>query len=317
MAAYIARRVAFILPVALVVSFITFMLIHLIPGDPARVLLGEDANPQNVAALDKQLGLDQPFPLQYGHWLTRAALHGDLGQSIILQQPVTAAIAQRLPVTLELGAAALIYSLALAIPLGVLAASRRNTLIDYFVNSLSLIGSAIPSFVLGLVFILFFAVFLRIVPPGGYVPFSEDPLRNLQDLIMPAIVLGTAAVSINMRQVRANMLEILDQDYIRTARAKGLSRRRVLYVHALRNALLPLLTIVGLQVGAILAGTFIVESIFLWPGIGNLAIQSILAKDYPVVQGVVLLSALAYMLTNLLVDIGYGILDPRISYESR
>jgi peptide/nickel transport system permease protein len=303
-------------PVALVVSFITFMLIHLIPGDPAQVLLGEDATTQNVAALDQQLGLDQPVPVQYMRWLGRA-LHGDLGRSIILQQPVTAAIAQRLPVTIELGVAALIFSLVLAIPLGVLAATRRNTIIDYLVNATSLFGTAIPGFVLGLVFILFFAVFLKLFPPGGYVPFGEDPLHNLQDLVMPAIVLGTGAVSVNLRQVRANMLEVLNQDYIRTARAKGLSRIHVLYVHALRNALMPLLTIVGIQVGAILAGTFIVETIFLWPGIGSLAIQSILAKDYPVVQGVVLLSALAYMLANLLVDIGYGILDPRISHDSR
>ncbi len=315
MAAYIARRVAFIIPVALVVSFLTFMLIHLIPGDPARVLLGEEATPQNVAALDKQLGLNQPISTQYLHWLGNA-LHGNLGQSIILQQPVTAAIAQRLPVTLELGFVALLFSLVVSIPLGVLAASYRNSPIDYVVNVLSIIGSTVPSFVLGLIFILVFAVLLKIFPPGGYVPFNQDPAQNLRDLIMPAIVLGSAAVSINMRQVRANMLEILHQDYIRTARAKGLTRRRVLFVHALRNALLPLLTIVGIQVGAILGGTFIVESIFLWPGIGSLAIQSILAKDYPVVQGVVLLSALAYMTANLLVDIGYGFLDPRISYAS-
>ncbi len=315
MAAYIARRVTFIVPVALVVSFLTFMLIHLIPGDPARVLLGEEATPQNVAALDKQLGLNQPITTQYLQWLGHA-LHGNLGQSIILQQPVTTAIAQRLPVTLELGFVALLFSLVVSIPLGVLAASFRNSPIDYIVNVLSIIGSTVPSFVLGLVFILVFAVLLKFVPPGGYVPFNQDPAQNLRDLIMPAIVLGSAAVSINMRQVRANMLEILHQDYIRTARAKGLTRRRVLFVHALRNALLPLLTIVGIQVGAILGGTFIVESIFLWPGIGSLAIQSILAKDYPVVQGVVLLSALAYMTANLLVDIGYGFLDPRISYAS-
>ncbi len=315
MAAYIARRVAFIIPVALVVSFLTFMLIHLIPGDPARVLLGEEATPQNVAALDKQLGLNQPITTQYLQWLGHA-LHGNLGQSIILQQPVPTALAQRLPVTLALGVVGLLFSLVVSIPLGVLAASFRNSPIDYVVNVLSIIGSTVPSFVLGLVFILVFAVLLKIFPPGGYVPFNQDPVQNLRDLIMPAIVLGSAAVSINMRQVRANMLEILHQDYIRTARAKGLTRRRVLFVHALRNALLPLLTIVGIQVGAILGGTFIVESIFLWPGIGSLAIQSILAKDYPVVQGVVLLSALAYMTANLLVDIGYGFLDPRISYAS-
>jgi len=303
------------IPVALLVSFVTFMLIHLVPGDPARVLLGESATPQTVAALDHQLGLDKPLWTQYALWLGQA-LHGNLGQSIQLQQPVTTAIIQRLPVTAELGVLALIVSVALAIPLGVAAAARRNTSFDWLVNILSLIGTAIPNFVLGLLLILFLAVVLRPFPPGGYVPFTQDPLGNLRDIILPVVTLAAGAVAGNMRQIRASMIEVLNQDYIRTARAKGLSQRRVYYLHALRNALLPLLTIVGLQAGAILSGAVVIETIFLWPGVGQLAIQSILAKDYPVVQGVVLLSALSYMLINLLVDISYGVLDPRISLKS-
>jgi peptide/nickel transport system permease protein len=195
-----------------------------------------------------------------------------------------------------------------------MAATNPNGRLDWLVNVTSLLGTAIPSFVLGLLLILVFAVSIRIFPPGGYVPFSEDPLGNLRDLVLPAVALGVGAVAVNLRQVRTSMLEVLHEDYIRTAWAKGLRPRQVNYRHALRNALMPLLTIVGLQVGAILAGTFVIETIFLWPGIGALTIQSIFSKDYPVVQGVVLLAALSYMAVNLFVDIGYRVLDPRVSY---
>lgn len=315
MMTYLARRLLTMIPVALLVTFVTFMIIHLIPGDPARVLLGESATPQTVAALRHQLGLDKPLLVQYFVWLGQA-LHGDLGQSIQLSQPVTQAIVQRLPITLELGVVSLIVSVALAIPLGVLAAGRRNTAIDWLINVTSLVGTAIPNFVLGLILILFLAVIVRVFPPGGYVPFTEDPLENLHRLILPAVTLAAGAVAGNMRQIRASMIEVLGQDYIRTARAKGLSRGRVYFVHALRNALLPFLTIVGLQAGAILGGAVIIETIFLWPGVGQLAVQSILSKDYPVVQGIVLLSALSYMLVNLLVDVSYGVLDPRINLSA-
>lgn len=314
MTRYIARRLLFMLPVALLVSFVTFMLIHLVPGDPARVLLGEEATPQSVAALRQQLGLDRPLAVQYALWLWQA-IHGNLGESIQLQQPVIQAIVQRLPVTIELGVASLIFSVALAVPFGVMAATNRNGRLDWLVNVTSLLGTAIPSFVLGLLLILVFAVFIRVFPPGGYVPFSEDPLGNLRDLVLPAVALGTGAVAVNLRQVRTSMLEVLHEDYVRTAWAKGLRPRQVNYRHALRNALMPLLTIVGLQAGAILAGTFVIETIFLWPGIGSLTIQSIFSKDYPVVQGVVLLAALSYMAVNLFVDIGYRVLDPRVSYD--
>lgn len=316
MSQYLIRRIIFIIPVALIVCLMTFMIIHLIPGDPARVLLGEEATPQTVAALNKQLGLDQPLPTQFGLWFWQA-LHGNLGDSIQLQQPVIQAIVQRVPVTAELGLISLLYSLAIAVPLGIYAATHRNTWIDWVVNVLSLLGTAIPGFVLGLLLILFFAVFIRIFPPGGYVPFSDDPLGNIRDLILPVITLGTAAVAGNMRQIRASMIEALSQDYVRTARAKGLPNRKVYYIHALRNAVLPVVTIVGLQVGSIIAGAFIVETIFLWPGVGQLAVNSILSKDYPVVQGVVLMAALSYMTANLLVDVSYVFLDPRIRFDKQ
>jgi peptide/nickel transport system permease protein len=313
---YVTRRLIFILPVAFIVCFITFMMIHLVPGDPAQILLGEYATPQMIAAMRAQLGEDKPLPVQFGLWFWHA-IHGNLGISLQLQQPVSQVIIQRIPATAELGVSALIFSLVIGIPLGVYAATHRNTWIDWLVSVTSLFGVAIPNFVLGLLLIFFLAVGSRIFPPGGYVPFTENPAGNLRDLVLPMITLGAASVAVNMRQIRASMIEALNQDYIRTARAKGLVERNVQYAHALRNALLPLLTIVGLQVGAILGGAFVVESVFLWPGIGQLTILSITAKDYPLVQGVVLIAALSYMAANLLVDICYVIIDPRIRFDNQ
>ena len=311
MVRYIARRILFIIPVALLVSFMTFMIIHIIPGDPARLLLGEFATPQSLAALRQQLGLDKPLIEQFVIWLWQL-FHGNLGQSIQLQQPVLDAITQRLPITVELGVCSLIFSLVIAFPLGIYSATHRNTWVDWVMNVLILLSTAIPSFVLGLVLIFVFAVTIRIFPAGGYIPFDQDPLNNIRDLILPMVALGTGAVAGNMRQIRANMIEVLGQDYIRMARAKGMGERRINYLHALRNAIIPVLTIIGIQVGSIIAGTFVIETIYLWPGVGQLAVTSIFSKDYPVVQGIVLLSALAYMGANLLVDISYVLLDPRI-----
>lgn len=316
MTRYILRRIFFIIPVALLVCFLTFLVIHLVPGDPARVLLGEEATPETVAALRQQLGLDKPLLAQFGLWFWQL-VHGNLGQSIQLQQPVLTAFAQRLPITAELGISALVFSLALAFPLGIYSATHRHTWIDRVVNVLVLISTAIPGFVLGLILILIFAVNIRLFPPGGYVSFSDDPMGNIRVLLLPMITLATGSVAVNMRQIRANMIEVLSQDYIRTARAKGLPERRVEYLHALRNAIIPVITIIGLQVGAIIGGTFVVETIFLWPGVGQLAVSSILSKDYPMVQGVVLLSAFLYMGANLLVDIFYVVLDPRIRFDKQ
>src|SRR5712692_11125553 len=231
MSRYILQRLFFIIPVALLVCFLTFLVIHLVPGDPARVLLGQEATPETVAALRQQLGLDQPLPAQFGLWFWQL-LHGNLGQSIQLQQPVLDAILQRLPVTAELGICSLLFSLVLAIPMGIYSATHRNTWIDWLANVSSLFSTAIPGFVLGLLLIFFFAVDIRLFPPGGYVSFDEDALGNIRDLILPMVTLGAGAVALNMRQIRASMIEALSQDYIRTARAKGLSERQVSYLHA-------------------------------------------------------------------------------------
>jgi len=308
---YIIQRILFMIPVALLVSFMAFMLVHLVPGDPARVLLGEDATPQNVAALQRQLGLNKPLIVQFALWLWQA-VHGNLGESIMLHQPVTQVLMERLPVTIELGVASLLFSLVLAIPLAVYSATHRHSRVEWLINFTTLGGTAIPGFVFALILIFLFAVVFRLFPPGGFTPFLDDPLENLHDLLLPMFALGIGAVAVNLRQIRANMIEVLEQDYVRTARAKGISERRVTYVHALRNALVPLLTIVGLQIGAILGGAFVIETIFLWPGIGAEAVQSIFEKDYPMIQGIVLLVAFSYMLTNLLVAILYSVFDPRI-----
>jgi len=308
---YTAQRILFIIPVALLVSFMTFMIVHIIPGDPARILLGEFATPQELVALRQQLGLDKPLLQQFVIWLWQL-FHGNLGQSIQLQQPVLDAITQRFPVTAELGICSLLFSLVIAFPLGIYSATHRNSALDWIMNVLILLSTAIPSFVLGLVLIFIFAVTIRIFPAGGYVPFNQDPLNNIRDLILPMVALGTGAVAGNMRQIRASMIEVLGQDYIRMARAKGMGERRINYSHALRNAVIPVLTIIGIQVGSIIAGTFVIETIYLWPGVGQLAVTSIFSKDYPVIQGIVLLSAFFYMGANLLVDLSYVVLDPRI-----
>jgi peptide/nickel transport system permease protein len=313
MIAYLVRRLALMLPVAFLVTIGVFLLIHLTPGDPALILLGEDRSPEAIAAIHRQLGLDQPLYVQYAVWLERI-VHLDLGRSITTHQPVSVAISERLPATLELGVVALIWSLLVAIPLGTIAAVRRGSLIDRLATGFTVAGVSIPNFFIGIVLIFVLSVSLRLFPFGGYVPFNKDAYENLRHIVLPAIALGTAGAAINMRFTRSSMIEVLKHDYIRTARAKGASWQRVVFIHALKNALIPVVTIIGLQVGGILEGAIITETVFTWPGVGRLAIESILNRDYTVVQGIVLLGAFSFMFANLLVDIVYGWLDPRISY---
>ena len=313
MTTYVLRRLVLMVPVAFLVTVGVFMLIHLSPGDPALILLGEDRNPQAIAAIHQQLGLDKPLYVQYVIWLGHI-VHGDLGRSITTHQPVTAAIGERLPATLELGAVALIWSLLVAIPLGTIAAVRRGSLADHLATGLAVGGVSIPNFFIGIVLIFFLSVTLRLFPFGGYVPFNQDPFENLRHVILPAIALGTAGAAINMRFTRSSMIEVLNQDYIRTARAKGAPWRRVVFIHALKNALIPVVTIVGLQIGGIIEGAVVTETVFTWPGVGRLAVESIFNRDYTVVQGIVLLAAFSYLVANLLVDLVYGWLDPRISF---
>ena len=314
MTTYLLRRLLLMLPVAFLVTVGVFMLIHLTPGDPALIMLGEDRTPEAIAAIHHQLGLDQPLYVQYLIWIGNLA-HGDLGRSITTHQPVAAAIAERLPATIELGGLALLWSLLVAIPLGTIAAVRRGSLADHLAAGITVGGVSIPNFFIGIVLIFVLSVTLRIFPFGGYVPFSDDPYENLRHVFLPAIALGTAGAAINMRFTRSSMIEVLNNDYIRTARAKGASWRRVVFIHALRNALIPVVTIVGLQIGGIIEGAVVTETVFTWPGVGRLVVESIFNRDYTVVQGVVLLAAFSYLVANLLVDFVYAWLDPRISYS--
>ena len=314
MTQYIARRLVLMVPVAFLVSVVVFMLVHVSSVDPALVILGEEANPQAVAALHRELGLDQPLPVQYVFWITHV-VRGDLGRSIQTHQPVLEAIGERLPATLELGFAALAWALLVAIPLGTIAAVRRGGPIDLLATGFTVAGVSLPNFFIGVLLILFGGVLLRIFPVGGFVPFAQSVPDNLDHLVMPALTLGTLSAATNMRFTRSSMIEVLGQDYIRTARAKGASWRRVVIGHALKNALVPVVTVIGIQVGAILEGALVTESVFSWPGVGKLAVDGIFNHDYPVIQGIVLCSALSYMLANLVVDAVYAWLDPRISYR--
>ena len=310
---YLVRRLGLMVPTAFLVTVGVFLLIHLTPGDPAVIILAESYTPEAAAQLHKDLGLDKPLPEQYALYMGRLA-HGDLGRSVRNRLPVTQAIGERLPATLELGLAALCWSLLLAIPLGTIAALRRGRALDVIASGATVAGISMPNFVLGILLILFFGLVLRVLPVGGFAALSDSVPDNLTRLILPAIALGTFGAAANMRFTRSSMIEVLNQDYIRTARAKGASRLRVVNHHALKNALIPVVTIVGLQIGAILEGALVTETVFSWPGVGKLAVDSIFGKDFPVVQGIVLMSALSFMLANLLVDIAYAWLDPRISY---
>jgi len=305
------------IPVALLVTIIIFVLIRMAPGDPVLTYAGEEKDPATIQVIRQQLGLDQPLPVQYVAWLSHA-VRGDLGRSFQTKQPVLQAITERLPVTLELGLAAVTISVSIALIVGTISALNRNGVVDLVSTSVTLAGVSFPNFYLGLLLILTFAYVVpgHIFPPGGFVPFSQDPGENLRRLVLPAITLATASLAVNLRQVRSSLLDVFGQEYIRTARAKGLRERWVIIRHSLKNALIPVVTIVGIQIGAIIEGAIITETIFFLPGIGRLAVQAIPSQDYPVVQGVVLISALSFMLTTLVVDVLYAFLDPRISFET-
>jgi peptide/nickel transport system permease protein len=313
MVQYLLRRLALMVPTGFVVTVAVFLLIHLTPGDPAVIILAESYTPAAAAEVHKELSLDKPLPQQYALYITRMS-HGDLGRSVRNKLPVTQAIGERLPATLELGLAALLWSLVVAIPLGTLAALRRGRMLDLVASGLTVAGISVPNFVLGIILILVFGLVLRLLPAGGFTALTESAPDNLSRLILPAITLGTFGAASNMRFTRSSMVDVLHQDFIRTARAKGASRWQVINRHALKNALIPVVTVVGLQVGAIIEGSLVTESVFSWPGVGKLAVDSIFTKDFPIVQGIVLFSALTYMVANLLVDLLYAWLDPRITY---
>lgn len=303
---YLIRRVLLTIPVLLGVATLVFSLIHLVPGDPAQAMMGDGASPQDVAELRKTLGLDQPLLTQYATFL-RKALKGDLGKSFRTGQPVTTMVQERIPATAELAVAAMLVAIVIAIPLGVVAAVWRGTAADYGAMTFALAGVSIPNFWLGPLLAIVFAVEL------GWLPVSGR--GTLAHLVLPAISLGLALAAILARMTRASLLEELNEPYVRAARARGVSRLAAITTHALRNSMIPLLTIVALQFGAVLTGAVITETIFAWPGIGRLLIQSIGFRDYPMVQGCILLIAVTYVTVNLVTDLMYGVLDPRIRFE--
>jgi peptide/nickel transport system permease protein len=313
---YIARRLLLMLPVTFLVTIVVFVLLRLSPGDPLVIYAGEERDPVALAALRVEYGLDRSMPEQYVSWITHA-VQGDLGRSLRTRQPVLESIVERLPATLELGIAALLLSVTVALIVGTLSAVRRNSPLDLLATGFTLAGVSLPNFFLGLLLILVLSLAIRIFPPGGYTALREDVWENLRHLILPAVTLATASMAVNMRQVRSSLLETFSQDYMRTARSKGLRETTIVVRHALKNALIPVVTIVGLQVGAIIEGAIITEQIFSWPGIGKLAVDSINGRDYPVVQAIVLVSALSFMASTLVVDVLYAWLDPRISYSGQ
>ncbi|OLD64533.1 MAG: peptide ABC transporter [Acidobacteria bacterium 13_1_40CM_2_68_5] len=311
MLTFIGRRLLATIPLLFFVSLVVFSFVHVLPGDPAVLFLGEEAMPETLAQFRTRLGFDRPLTAQYAEWLGRA-LQGDLGRSLRTNQPVAEAILQRLPVTLELLAAALLVSLAIAIPMGIVSAVKRNSGVDLMSTVFALVGFSMPNFWLGLILIYVFALFLRWLPPSGFVPLPADLAENLRSLILPAITLGTALAALVTRQLRSGMLEVLRQDYVRTAQAKGLSQRLVVGKHALKNALIAVVTVVGLQIGGLLGNTIITETLFALPGVGRLMIDAIFSRDFFIVQGVILFLAVGYVLSNLVVDVVYSYLDPRI-----
>ena len=312
MGGHLGSRIAQIIPTLLLVSVLVFCLQQLMPGDPALILAGEErGDPQVLAQIREELWLDRPLPVQYLHWIGNV-LHGDLGYSWRIRQPVTRLIAQKLPVTLQLGGMAFVISLLIGVPAGIVAAVHRNRFWDYVANAVGLAGLSTPTFWLGIMLILLVSVNLGWLPPSGYVPLTEDWRQSLATTIMPAFVLGNAIAAILMRHTRSAMLTALDQDYVRTARAKGLSEYRVVLRHALRNALIPVVTLGALELGTLLSGAVLTEQVFSIPGFGKMVVDAVFTRDYPVVQGVVLVTAFLYVMLNLLADVLYVVINPRL-----
>ena len=316
---FLTRRLLLTVPVLLGVATLVFALIHLVPGDPAVSMLGEAATPADVAALRARLGLDDPLPTQYGRFLSDA-VRGHLGQSLRTGRPVTTELSEKLGATVLLAVTAMVVALIVAVPLGVIAAVRANTWVDNVAMALALVGVSMPNFWLGPLLALLFGVYLGWLPISGRGPSAEFLIGSVprvppEYLVLPALTLGLALAAILARMTRASLVEELKELYVRAARSRGLSMRRTVVRHALRNGLIPIITIVGLQFGAVLTGTIITETIFAWPGLGRLLIQSIQFRDYPMVQGCILLIAVTYVAVNLLTDLAYGLADPRIRYE--
>jgi peptide/nickel transport system permease protein len=311
---YVRRRVAMAIPTLLAISIVLFGILHLAPGGPLAVYsVGLDADPEQIAAIEQRLGLNEPLPVQYGHWLL-GLVSGDWGHSYKYARDVSGVIADRVWPSLELMSAALLVALAISIPLGVLSAVSPRKSVQHAASIVSMLGVSIPTFWLGLMILLLLSVRLRLLPSGGIATVGRgvDPLDSLQHLLGPAIVLSTLEIASWSRYIRSSMLDVAAQDYVRTAQAKGLAERLVLYRHMLRNALLPLITLIGLQGGRLVGGALVTEVVFAWPGMGRLLSESLAARDYPVVMAAFMIMAVTVVLGNLLADVGYALADPRV-----
>lgn len=314
MKTYVLRRLLALLPVALVVATVAFMLMHLAPGDPASIIAGPDASPDDVQKIARQLGLDAPLHVQLGRFYGRL-LRGDLGQSIFLRKPVSEAILDRVEPTLLLTLAATLIAVAIGVPAGVISARYHNSVPDQACMAFALVGISVPNFLLALLMVLVFGVHLGWFPVAGYAPLEYGVLGTLRSLVLPAFALGLVQSALIARITRSSMLDVLYQQFIMTTRAKGLGERAVVYKHALRNALIPTITIIGISFAILIGGAVVVETIFNIPGVGRLVISAVLRRDYPVIQGVVLCVAGVYMLINLLIDLSYLVIDPRVRYR--
>jgi peptide/nickel transport system permease protein len=310
---YVVRRILATIPVMVVVALFVFSLLFIAPGDPAAVIAGDQATPQDVERIRQSLGLDRPFLVQFSDWAWRL-VHFDLGRSIFTNLPVTAMIAQRIEPTLSLMIVTLLLSIVIAVPIGVLAAWKAGTWLDRAIMSFAVFGFSVPVFVVGYLLAYLFALQLEWLPVQGYTPISRGLWPWLENLILPSIALGCVYIALIARITRATMLEVLQQDYIRTARAKGLAQSPILFIHALKNASVPIVTVIGLGIALLIGGAVVTESVFAIPGLGRLTPDAILRRDYPVIQGVVLLFSFIYVLVNLGIDLLYTLLDPRIRY---
>ena len=313
MLSYILRRILSTLPVMGIVALFVFSLLYIAPGDPAAVIAGDQASPADVERIRQGLGLDRPFLVQFGTWLWNI-LHGDLGTSIFTNMPVAAMIAQRIEPTFSLMAITLVLTILVAVPLGVVAAWKAGSWVDRTIMAFAVFAFSLPVFVVGYVLAYVFALQFEWLPVQGYTPLKAGLWPWLQNLILPALALGTVYIALIARITRASMLEVLQQDYVRTARAKGLGQRNILFVHALKNAAVPIVTVIGIGIALLIGGAVVTESVFAIPGLGRLTIDAILRRDYPVIQGIVLLFSFLYVLVNLMVDVTYTLVDPRIRY---
>ena len=313
MFAYALRRIVATIPVMAIVALFVFSLLYISPGDPAAVIAGDQATPADVERIRQSLGLDRPYLVRFGDWVWHIA-QGDLGTSIFTNLPVSTMIAQRIEPTLSLMVITLILAVGIAVPMGVVAAWKQGTWIDRAVMGFAVLGFSVPVFVVGYLLAYVFALELDWLPVQGYTPFSRGVWPWLQNLILPAIALGGVYIALIARITRATMLEVLQQDYIRTARAKGVGQNGILFLHALKNAAVPIVTVIGIGVALLIGGAVVTESVFAIPGLGRLTVDAILRRDYPVIQGVILLFSFVYVLVNLLIDLLYTLFDPRIRY---